>query len=142
MPVRMSPVPVATGGRAVVPLMSSSAACGFPSPAEDHVDSPLDFNELLVTHPSSTFAVRVAGDSMTGLGIFPGDVAVVDRSVEPVSGKVVMALLDGEFTIKTLRRRDGHVVLEPANPAFRPIHVREGSDFEVWGVVTHCIRVL
>lgn len=138
----MVPVPVRPGCRATVPLMTSVAACGFPSPAEDHMERPLDFNDLLVTHPSSTFAVRVAGDSMVGIGMYPGDVAVVDRSLEPVPGRVVLALLDGEFTIKTLRRNGGAVVLEAANPAFRPIRVAEGSDFEVWGVVTHCIRML
>ncbi len=125
-----------------VPLMSDSAACGFPSPADDYMDRPLDFNELLVRHPSATFAVRIAGDSMTGIGMFPGDIAVVDRSEHPFSGKVVLALLDGGFTIKTYRRKGDVVTLEPANPAFKPTTVTEDAAFEVWGVVTHSIRVL
>jgi DNA polymerase V len=81
-----------------VPMMAWSAACGFPSPAEDYVDRPLDFNELLIEHPAATFAIRIEGESMTGAGIFPGDIAVVDRAREPVNGCVVLALLDGAFT--------------------------------------------
>ena len=86
-----------------VPMMAWSAACGFPSPAEDYVDRPLDFNELLIEHPAATFAIRIEGDSMTGAGIFPGDIAVVDRAREPVNGSIVLALLDGAFTVKRYR---------------------------------------
>ncbi len=125
-----------------VPLMGSTAACGFPSPADDYTERPLDFNELLVRNAASTFAVRIAGDSMTGIGMFPNDVAVVDRSRQTFRNSVVLGLLDGGFTIKTLTRHDGRVYLEPANPAYPVIPVTEDTDFEVWGIVTHCIRML
>ena len=128
--------------RAVVPLMTSPAACGFPSPADDYMDRPLDFNELLIEHPAATFAVRVAGDSMIGAGIFPGDIAVVDRSRTAVDGSIVLALLAGEFTIKRYRCRGKRVWLHAENPAFEDIEVNEDSGFEVWGVVTKSIRML
>ena len=80
-----------------VPLMASPAACGFPSPADDYLDRPLDFNELLIENPAATFAVRIAGDSMTGVGLFPGDIAVVDRSRTAADGSIVLALLDGRI---------------------------------------------
>ena len=128
--------------RLAVPLMVASVAAGFPSPAEDYLDRPLDFNELLIAHPAATFAVRVAGDSMVDLGIFPGDIAVVDRSVTASDGKVILGILAGEFTIKRYRARAGKVWLEAANKAYAPILISEESAFEVWGVVRHSIRVL
>lgn len=124
-----------------VPLMGSTAACGFPSPADDYLDRPLDFNELLIQNEAATFAVRIAGESMIGVGLFPNDIAVIDRSVEPVSGHIVLALLDGEFTIKTLRKRSGRIFLVPANKAFKEIEVPEGASFEIWGVLTRSIRM-
>jgi DNA polymerase V len=125
-----------------IPMMAWSAACGFPSPAEDYVDQPLDFNELLIEHPAATFAIRIAGDSMTGVGIFPGDIAVVDRAREPVNGCIVLALLDGAFTVKRYRTKDGAVWLQAENPAFADMQITEGQTFEVWGVITRSIRML
>jgi DNA polymerase V len=125
-----------------VPLVGASVAAGFPSPADDYLDRPLDFNELLIAHPAATFAVRVAGDSMTGVGIFPGDIAVVDRSVTASDGKIILGILAGEFTLKRYRARAGKVWLEAANPAYAPILITAESGFEVWGVVRHSIRVL
>jgi DNA polymerase V len=125
-----------------VPMMAWSAACGFPSPAEDYVDRPLDFNELLIEHPAATFAIRIEGDSMTGAGIFPGDIAVVDRARAPVNGSIVLALLDGAFTVKRYRVKDGAVWLQAENPVFPDIAVRDGQSFEVWGVITRSIRML
>lgn len=129
-------------GRATVPLVLSPASCGFPSPADDYLDGPLDFNELLIANPSATFAVRIAGESMKGAGIFPGDLAIVDRSLSAWNGCVVLALLDGEFTIKRFQLTAAGVVLHAENPAFRDIEVGEGSAFEVWGVVRNTIRML
>lgn len=123
-----------------VPLVGSSVPAGFPSPADDYLDRPLDFNELLITHPAATFAVRVAGDSMTGVGIFPGDIAVVDRSVTASDGSIILGILDGEFTIKRYRSRGGRVWLEADNASYPPIPINEDSSFEVWGVVRHTIR--
>jgi DNA polymerase V len=125
-----------------VPMMAWSAACGFPSPAEDYVDRPLDFNELLIEHPAATFAIRIEGDSMTGAGIFPGDIAVVDRAREPVNGSIVLALLDGAFTVKRYRTKDGAVWLQAENPAFPDMPIADGQALEVWGVITRSIRML
>jgi DNA polymerase V len=125
-----------------VPLVSAAAPCGFPSPADDYLDRPLDFNELLIENPAATFAVRIAGESMIGAGLFPNDIAIVDRSRTPRSGCIVLALIDGEFTIKRYRRRAGAIVLQAENRAFPDIEITENMTFEVWGVVKHAIRML
>ena len=125
-----------------VPLMTSPASCGFPSPADDYMDGPLDFNELLIQNPAATFAVRIAGESMTGAGLYPGDIAVVDRAREAVDGVVVLALLGGEFTIKRYCCRGNRCWLHAENPAYPDIEIGEDSGFEVWGVVTKAIRML
>ena len=125
---------------ATVPLVMSPASCGFPSPADDYLDRPLDFNELLIINPSATFAVWIEGESMKDAGIFPGDLAIIDRSVAPANGHIVLALLDNEFTVKRYRLTGGSVVLHPENKAFRDIVVSEESDFQVWGVVKNTIR--
>jgi DNA polymerase V len=128
---------------ASVPLASTAAACGFPSPADDYMDRPLDFNELLVNNPDATFAVRISGESMRDRGLLPGDIAVVDRSRSAVSGCIVFGLVGSEFTIKTYRlKAGGGLVLEAANPDFPDIAIVEASAFEVWGVVTGIIRTL
>ena len=127
---------------ATVPLMAWHVPCGFPSPAEDYVERPLDFNELLIVHPAATFAVRVQGDSMTGAGIFPGDIAIVDRAVTPANNSVILALIDGAFTIKRYRCRGEARWLQAENPAYPDLPLTEASAFEVWGVVTKSIRML
>jgi DNA polymerase V len=125
-----------------VPLMAASAECGFPSPADDYLDRALDFNELLIENPAATFAVRIAGESMTGAGLCPGDIAVVDRSRTPTDGSVVLALLGGEFTIKRYRKKAKRTWLQAENPAFRDILLSDEIVFEVWGVITKSIRML
>lgn len=129
-------------GPASVPLVMSPASCGFPSPADDYLDRPLDFNELLVANAAATFAVRIAGESMKGAGLFPGDIAIVDRSLSAWNGCVVLALLDGEFTIKRYKLTAAGIVLQPENRAFQDIVVGEDASFEVWGVVKNTIRML
>lgn len=133
---------VARRTKILTPFASASVAAGFPSPADDYLDAPLDFNELLIENLSATFAVRVAGDSMIGAGIFPGDIAVVDRSKAPRSGCIVLALIEGEFTLKRYRRRSGRVVLQAENPRYPDLVVADDANFEVWGVVTKSIRML
>jgi DNA polymerase V len=133
---------IAPGTHQTVPLVTGTASCGFPSPADDYLDQPLDFNELLIRNPAATFAVRLASDSMTGAGLFPNDIAIVDRSVEPTPGCIVLALLDGEFTVKRYRPGEGKIVLQAENPAFPDIEVTAERAFEVWGVVTKSIRML
>ena len=115
-------------------------AAGFPSPADDHLEGPLDLNAHLVAHPAATFVVRVEGDSMTGAGIRDGDLLVVDRSREAKSGAIVVAVVDGALTVKRLRVGRQGVRLEPENPAYKPIEVREGAELVIWGVVAHAIR--
>ena len=123
-----------------VPLMASTAACGFTSPVDDYLENPLDFNELLVQNPAATFAVRISGESMTGAGLFPGDVAVVDRSLTPSNGSIVLALIDGEFTIICVV--GGGIVLLAENPRFMNIEISAETGLEVWGVVKHALRML
>ncbi|MFH1263206.1 MAG: translesion error-prone DNA polymerase V autoproteolytic subunit [Pseudomonadota bacterium] len=125
-----------------LPLCSSSVAAGFPSPAEDYIEGKLDLNEHLIKHPAATFFVKVAGDSMTGAGIFDGDLLVVDRSLEAENGSVVLAVVGGEFTVKRLKKGKGGILLLPENPKHRPIEVREGMEFSIWGVVVHVIHRL
>jgi DNA polymerase V len=120
----------------------NTVAAGFPSPADDYLDQPLDFNELLVKRPAATFAVRVTGESMRDAGIFSGDIAVVDRGEIAQDGRVILAIIDGEFTIKRYRLKGTRAWLEAANPAFQPIMLNEARDFEVWGMVRHSIRML
>lgn len=125
-----------------VPLMLAQVPAGFPSPAEDYLDHPLDFNELLIVHPAATFAVRVQGDSMTGAGIFHGDIAVIDRALTATDGRIVLAILNGEFTLKRYRCKGAEHWLESANPDYRRIDITEQCQFEVWGVVRNSIRML
>jgi DNA polymerase V len=127
---------------ATIPLVGSLARAGFPSPADDYLDRPLDFNELLVTNPDATFAVRVVGDSMIDAGIFPGDIAVVDRSKTAIDRTIILAIIDGEFTIKRFRQRGTRRWLEPENKSYKPIELDEHSAFEVWGCIRNSIRML
>lgn len=122
------------------PLMLSPAVCGFPSPAEQYVDAPLDLNELLVKNPPATYFVRAAGNSMVDAGIQEGDILVVDRSIQPENNSIVIACVDNEFTVKYLRIDDGTVSLVPANRRYKPITFSEGMELKVFGVVTAVIH--
>lgn len=113
---------------------------GFPSPAEQYIEQALDLNELLVKHPAGTFFVRVAGDSMIQTGIFPGDILVVDRAEEAVDGSIVIAAVDGEFTVKFLRYTDNGIQLIAGNPDYKPITFTGESELQVFGVVTSAIH--
>jgi len=124
------------------PLFLARVSAGFPSPADDTVDRALDLHELCVKNPAATYFVRVEGHSMVDAGIHDGDVLVVDRSLEPADGRVVIAVLDGELTVKRLRVRGGAVWLAPENPHFPPVPVTAEMDFEVWGVVTHVVHAM
>ena len=144
LPVPPGAVPAAPSPPpAFAPLMSSSVVAGFPSPAEQYIERALDLNELLVARPAATYFVRADGDSMSGAGIRSGDLLVVDRSLEPEDGSVVIACVDGEFTVKTLRRDpSGGVRLEAANPAYPPIRFSGEMELRVFGVVTAVVRRL
>jgi DNA polymerase V len=125
-----------------LPLYASRVAAGFPSPADDHLEDPLDLNQYLVKHPAATFFARAGGRSMTGDGIHHGDLLVVDRSLEPRDGRIVVAVVNGEMTLKKLKIEDGRVWLMPANPDYAPIKLGEGMELMIWGVVTHVIHAL
>src|SRR5688572_12739365 len=121
-------------------LMTTPVRAGFPNPAEDARGLPLDLNELVVRHPVSTYYLRVEGDSMTGAGIVQGDIVVVDKSLNPKSGDIVVAAVDGDFTLKHLKRQGEEAWLVAANPAYKPIALHEAADAELWGVVTYVIH--
>ncbi|HEX6185552.1 MAG TPA: translesion error-prone DNA polymerase V autoproteolytic subunit [Pyrinomonadaceae bacterium] len=122
------------------PLFMTSVSAGFPSPAESYIEGRLDLNRYLIKHPVATFYVRVSGDSMTGAGIHPGSILVVDRAVEAEDGDIVIARINDELCVKRLRVRHGRIWLMPENDRFQPIEVIETMDFEVWGRVMHAIR--
>ncbi len=141
--LQLAPSPI----RQRLPLFGSRLHAGFPSPADDYLEGKIDLNLYLAEHPAATFLVRVDGDSMTGAGIFPGDIAIVDRSlltsdIRAMHNRVVLAALDGEFTIKRLSVKGKFVQLLPENDKYQPIAVTQGSDFMIWGVVKHSIRHL
>lgn len=131
------------------PKVSGSVVAGFPSPAEQYQEQPLDLNELLVKRPAATFFVRVQGDSMLGAGITDGDLLVVDRSLRPMDGDIIIACIDGDFTVKRYReqgRGNGEggtgrrIFLEAANPSFQTIYLRPGQELDYFGKVTACIH--
>jgi len=122
------------------PLFLCGVAAGFPSPADDYIDRLLDLNELLIKNPAATFFVRVAGESMIGVGIHDGDILVVDRAVEPANGKIVVAAVNGELTVKRLLRHKGTCRLVAENPAYPQMEISDEIQFEVWGVVTSVIH--
>tara|TARA_B100001287_G_scaffold76620_1_gene63704 strand:+ start:4615 stop:5013 length:399 start_codon:yes stop_codon:yes gene_type:complete len=123
-----------------IPFYQSNVPAGFPSPADDFMDLDLNLQEYLVQHPSATFCVRVTGDSMRNAGIFSGDVMVVDRALEPKNNTIVLAVLDGEFTVKRIQKKGKDLFLSPENKDFKAIQITEEMNFQVWGVVTHIIH--
>jgi DNA polymerase V len=124
-----------------LPLYLSKVSAGFPSPAEGDIAEKLDLNDHLIKHPASTFLVRANGQSMINAGIHENDILVVDRSLTPADGKIVIAAVDGQLTVKRLRKQaDGQVILLAENPAFQPIVIHENSEMYIWGVVTNVIH--
>jgi len=124
-----------------LPLYSSKVSAGFPSPAEEHVEKRLNPNDFLIDQDDATFFVTIQGYSMIDVGLMPGDKAVVDRSKTANLGDIVLAVINGEFTIKTLAKsKSGAPRLMPANKDFKPIEITEEMQFEVWGVVTGSFR--
>lgn len=125
-----------------LPLVLEPVPAGFPSPADDYIEGGLDLNQHLIKHPAATFFVKVTGDSMIGAGIHSGDLLVVDRALHPADGNVVIAAVNGELTVKRLRKKNGTLLLVAENSAYSPLAISEGTDFEVWGVVTNVIHPL
>jgi DNA polymerase V len=126
----------------VLPYFDGCVPAGFPSPAEDYLESPLDLTEFLIDNKAATFLTRVDGDSMKDAGILDGDLLVVDRAAKPVNGCVVVVAVNGEYTVKRLRRGPDCVWLEPANPKYQTLCVSVGEDLHVFGVVKHSIHTL
>ena len=122
------------------PLMLERVQAGFPSPAEQYVESSLDLNQYLVHNPAATFFVRASGDSMQNAGIRSGDLLVVDRSVQPKDGSVVIAAVDGEFTVKYYSCKNGKICLLPGNDSYPPIELHDGMELQIFGVVTAIVH--
>lgn len=123
-----------------ISLFSGKVAAGFPSPADDYIEKTLDLNDLLIQKPAATFFVRAEGESMIDAGIYPNDILVVDRSLEPVVGKIVICALNDELTVKRIKSLADEVVLGAENPDYSDIVIQEGVDLVVWGVVTNVIH--
>lgn len=121
-------------------LFASQVPAGFPSPAEDFLEKRLDLNAYLIKNQSATFLIKVHGNSMINAGIFDGDMLVIDRSVQPSSGKIVLGVLNGEFTVKRIEKRKNKLFLIPENENFEPIEITSEMDFKIWGVVTFAIH--
>lgn len=117
-------------------LLRRTVPAGFPSPADDYVEQRISLDEHLIGRRESTFFMRVAGVSMQGLGIFDGDLLVVDRALPATSGSVVIAVLDGEFTVKQLINTPGGQILRAAHPDYPDLHIKPEQDFTIWGVVS------
>ena len=136
------PVPLSTLVHLKVPLVGQSVHAGFPSPADDFIEEMIDLNQVLVQNPTATFLWRVVGDCMIDVKIFPGDVVVVDRSLQPKHRSIVLAIIDGEPTLKRLNRRGGTMVLHNENAKLPAYTVADGLEVSIWGIVTATIRDL
>jgi DNA polymerase V len=119
-----------------LPLYLSKVQAGFPSPADDYIERHLDFNKEFIPHPAATFFLKATGESMVDAGIFPNDILLVDKSLTPRTGDIVIAAIDGELTVKRLYKTAQKVQLMPANPAFSPIDITHEQEIVIWGVVT------
>ena len=123
-----------------LPLFSTQVEAGFPSVADDHIEGTLDLQRYLIPRPAATFFVKAKGESMIGAGIFPGDLLIVDKSIQAKSGNIIIALYQGEFTVKRLVIEQGQGYLKAENPRFPTIAITQVESFEIWGTVTHVIH--
>ena len=124
------------------PLYENEVQCGFPSPADDFLDLDINLNDYLVRHKSATFCVKVNGSSMNGVGIHSGDVLIVDRAESVKNNSIVLAVIDNEFTVKSIKKNADKLYLNPANDNYKPIEITEDMNFHIWGVVTFVIYAL
>lgn len=123
-----------------LPFFAGKVPAGFPSPAQDYAEGQLDLNEFLVEHEAATYFVQVEGNSMVGAGILPGDIVAIDRSLEPRHGQTVLAVIDGNLTLKELYKKEGVIKLLAHNPDYPPIEFRDGQELTVWGVMVGVVR--
>lgn len=139
--ITLTHAPVPVSDAPLLGLLFKNRVCaGFPSPAEDLGAQRIDLTALLVTHAQATYFLKASGHSMVEAGIFDGDIMVVDRAIKPRHGHIVVAVVDGDFTVKRLYQRAGRVKLRAANVTFPEIVPKEGQTIEVWGVVTATIK--
>lgn len=131
-----------THGKLTCPLYASHVKAGFLAPAEDYAEQQVDLNTHLIQHPAATFFLRVSGDSMINAGIFNGDLLVVDRSLEPSNGKVIIAAVNGELTVKRLNKTGGKIFLVAENDHYPPIELTDADRIQIWGVVLYTIHAL
>ena len=124
------------------PLIGTDVSAGFPSPAQDYIDATLDLNEFLIQHPAATYFIRVDGNSMINAGIHSDDILIVDRAIQASHNKIVIAVLDGELTVKRLQILNKRWYLVAENPDYEPIEITEESDLVIWGVATCSIHML
>jgi len=130
-----------SGNEIELPLFLESVSAGFPSPADDYMEGKLDLNQLLVRNPTATFFVRVTGDSMVEASINSGDILVVDRSITPKDGSIIIAVINGDLTVKRLSKaKNNKIYLLPENKNYQPIEITTEMYFEVWGVVTNVVH--
>ena len=122
------------------PMLEINVPAGFPSPARDYIENSLDLNELMVPHPVATYFVKVEGESMSDANISPGDILVVDRSLDATDGKIVIAVIENELTVKRLKINNGEYWLYPENEKFEPVKIEDWMNFFVWGVVTFVVH--
>lgn len=122
------------------PLFLSLVPAGFPSPADEYLDRDIKLDTLLIKNKSSTFFIRVSGHSMKDAGILNGDLLIIDRSLKAIEGSIILAVVDGEFTVKRLHFSKGQTFLLPENPHYEPLEIKDSMSFEVWGVVAHAIH--
>ena len=123
-----------------IPLYGDGVPAGFPSPADDYLDMDLNLHDYLVQHPSATFCVRAIGDSMVDAGIQSTDVMVIDRALTPKNNDIILAVVNGEFTVKRIKKSEDELYLMPANENYKPMKITEEMNFKVWGVVTFIIH--
>lgn len=129
-----------SGKGLALPFYSSKIKAGFPSPADDYIEKRLDLNELIIKHPASTFFVRVEGESMIEAGIYSGDILVVDKSLPVKDNCIVIASVNGDFTVKRIRKKGDKIFLQPENCKFEEIEIAGNMEFDIFGVVTFSIR--
>ena len=143
MRIPQLPIPLRTAGEQVlIPLLNECISAGFPSPADDYIDIGIDLNEELIRHPTSTFLLRVSGDSMNGAGVHNNDLLIVDRSLNPRPGHIVIAVLDGAFTLKRLVLKGETLCLQAENPHYPSIELQQYDNIQIWGVAMYSIHSL
>ncbi|SDL61910.1 DNA polymerase V [Maridesulfovibrio ferrireducens] len=126
--------------KTALPFFLSEVAAGFPSPADDYIDKKMDLNEHLINHPAATFFVRAYGDSMQDANIESGDILIVDRALDAINNSIVIAVYNGELTVKRLKQTRNKLFLMPENKDYPALEVTEETSFEIWGVVTYIIH--